>query len=116
MTIRIYEPNEGLPERHFETTVHDEEIIDQIVSNLEEIKLKRGIHPNGHISDYSLDFVTKREIKDRIYEYFNIYVYWNQDSLNMNRIVGDRQSVETIEALIQNIDANWKEVVYHEFE
>lgn len=109
MTITINDNSNGYRDREASVTIEDEEIIEQILSDFEPLKLKRDINQRFREHKYTLSILVTNETKKKdVYLTSSLTLYIDDNYINNYRILNATNHLSTIEALIDNDDIEWQ--------
>ncbi|QOY34981.1 hypothetical protein AWH56_020035 [Anaerobacillus isosaccharinicus] len=108
MTITINDNSNGYRDIEASVTIEDEEIIEQILTDFESLKLKRDINHRFREHNFTLSILVTNETKKHVYNTSSQTLYIDDDYINNYRILSATNHLKTIEALIENEEIEWQ--------
>lgn len=111
VTFTIYDISGFYPKPKYQTTIYDPEIVEEFVSKLKKVRVRREWHDSSFMREYSMTFNLKNELADKVYENTYITVYWNQHTLMGQEIVMGSKYLNHIVTAVQQLNLDWEEVL-----
>jgi hypothetical protein len=110
VTITVNELIDGIPKGKMQTTIKDEEVIEQIIGDLSELELKKEDHPDDIFLKYEVRFVSTNKIKEDTYQSEFVGVDLDDNYLNNYEIVSDTNHLKAIESIVENKEYEWRDL------
>ncbi len=111
MNIQIYETSkedEYFPERKAWVTIKDKQIINAVLEDFSDLKLKRDDDSRRQVREYDIKILVTNKVKPDLLVTKSIHFEVDQDYLDNYRILGKTEHLKTIKSLEKNEEIEWE--------
>ncbi|MBA2174213.1 hypothetical protein H0266_04770 [Halobacillus locisalis] len=110
VTIGVHDVQADVDGLEREVTIDNPGTIERIVEDLSDVTYKRVVGAEHRINRFSLTFVVEDRVKEGFTSIERQYVSIGEDHVSLYPILSDTDHLETIQALANNQDLDWRQV------